>query len=288
MGTFEDAWRHFQRGTALYRPGMRIIEAIPNYTSPGPDMLLHGSFVAWVMGYPARARTLASETMRTTRKLNQPYILTHCVYMLGHLAELQEEWQTVRKANEETVDLATRWGFTGTMQLVGRRIALVSVVIDRDQEQFRSLREHRQSGFARSLHDVVLARMCASLGIAEQGLKLLDEALGYSQQCGSCFYDAEVYRAQGRLLASLRRWTEAENSYLSGIDTARRQRAHMWELRSATDLAALWADRGERQQAIDLLAPVYGWFTEGFDTPDLQAAKATLEGLAHSHFRTSP
>src|SRR5215471_6453055 len=115
------------------------------------------------MGYPARARTLASETMRTARELNQPYTLTHCVYMLGHLAELQEEWQTVRKANEETVELATRWGFTGTIQLVGRRIALVAVVIDRDQEQFRFKCEHRQPGFARSLQDVVLARMCASL-----------------------------------------------------------------------------------------------------------------------------
>jgi class 3 adenylate cyclase/tetratricopeptide (TPR) repeat protein len=279
MGAFATAWRHFEGGTALYRPGMRVIEAIPNYTSPGPDMLLHGSFVAWVMGYPQRARNLADETMIAARKLKQPYTLTHCVYMLGHLAELQEDWVAVRRANDETVELATRWGFTGTKQLVARRIALVTVVIDRDEEQFRFKCEHRQPGFARALHDVVLARTCGLSGTPEQGLKLLEEALAVTQECGSCFYDAEVYRTRGQLLASLRNWTEAETSYCTSIDIARRQGARMWELRAATDLARLWAERGNRRRAFDLLSSVYGWFTEGLDTQDLRAARAVLDNL---------
>ena len=281
MGAFKRAWRYFERGTALYRPGMRGIEAIPNYTSPGPDLLLHGSFVAWVMGYPDRARKLAAETMIAARKLNQPYTLTHCVYMLGHLAELQEDWEAVRKANEETVELATHWGFTGTMELVARRIGLVAVAIDRNPEQFRFKCEHRQPGFARALHDVVLARMCGSLGTVDRGLKLLDESLAYSKETGSCFYDAEIHRTQGQLLVSLRRWAEAESSFFTSLDTARRQGARLWELRAAADLAALWAERGERQRAIELLAPIYDWFSEGFDTQDLNAAKAMLEGLEH-------
>jgi len=273
MGAFEDGWRHFQSGTTLYRPGMQIMEVIPNYTRV--STLLYGSFVAYVMGYPARARKLAAETMNAARKL-QPYTLTHCVYMLGHLAELQEDWQTVRKANEETVELASRWGFTGTLQLVTRRIALVAVAIDRDEEQFRLKCKHRQLGFARSLHDVVLARMCLSLGIVELGLKLLDEALDYSLQCGSCFYNAEVQRTRGRLLASIQQWTEAEAAYRTSIDTARQQGARMWELRAATDLAEFWIERGERQRAVDLLAPIYGSFTEGVEINELQAARAVL------------
>ncbi len=280
MGAFKEAWRHFKLGTSLYRPDMQVCEAIPNYTRPGPDMLLHGSFVAWVMGYPERARKLASETMIAARKLNQPYTITHCVYMLGHLAELQDDWQAVRKANEETVELATQWGFTGTMQLVARRIALVAVAIDRDEEQFRLKCEHRQPGFARSLHDVVLARMCASLGIPERGLKLLEETLDYSQETGSCFYDAEVHRIRGKLLALLGNGREAENSYLASIDTAKRQGARMWELRAATDLAEFWAESGERQRAADLLGGLCDQFTEGLDVPDLRAAKTVLESLA--------
>jgi len=243
-------------------------------------MLLHGSFVAWAMGYPERARKLANETMIAARKLNQPYTITHCVYMLGHLAELQEDWQAVRRANEETVELATRWGFTGTMQLVSRRIALVAVAIDRDEEQFRLKCEHRQPGFARSLHDVVLARMCGSLGIPERGLKLLDETLDYSRETGSCFYDAEVHRTRGKLLALQGYRKEAENCYLASIDTAKRQSAGMWELRAATDLAGFWAEGGERRRAADLLRPLYCRFTEGLDVPDLRAARTVLESVA--------
>jgi DNA-binding response OmpR family regulator/class 3 adenylate cyclase/tetratricopeptide (TPR) repeat protein len=277
LGRFEQAWRHFEEGTALYRPDMRVSEAIPNYGNPGPDMLLHASFVAWVQGYPARARKLAEETIRAAQRIEQPYTTTHCVYMLGHLAELQDDWEEVRRANERTVGLATRWGFGGTLTLVRRRIALVAVALDRNEEQFRIKCRHRQPGFARSLHDVVLARMCLSLGDAEKGLLLLEEALAFSKETGSRFYDAEAYRMRGQLLAFSSRWTEAEASFLRAIEIAREQHAGMWELRAARDVARLWADRGDRQRACDLLAPVLGRFTDGFETRDLREAKAVLD-----------
>jgi tetratricopeptide (TPR) repeat protein len=280
MGAFEQAWQHFERGIALYRPDMKVNEAIPNYSRPGPDMLLHGSFVAWVMGYPERARNLASQTMITARKLNQPYTITHCVYMLGHLAELRDDWQAVRMANEETVELATRWGFTGTLQLVARRIALVAVAIDQDKEQFRLKCEQPQPGFARSLHNVVLARMCASLGNPERGLELIEETFNYSQETGSCFYDAEVHRTRGKLLATLGHRKEAEGSYLAGIHIAKQQGARMWQLRAATDLAWLWEEKGDRRRAIDLLSPLYSQFTEGLDEPDFLIARTALEFMS--------
>jgi predicted ATPase len=277
LGRFKRAWRHFEEGTALYRPDMRVSEAIPNYGNPEPDMLLHGSFVAWARGYPTRARKLAEETTKAAQRVAQPYTTTHCVYMLGHLAELQDDWEEVRRANDRTVELATKWGFSGTLTLVQRRIALVAVALDRDEEQFRLKCRHRQPGFARSLHDVVLARMCLSLGDTERGLVLLEEALAVSDETSSRFYDAEVYRTRGQLLASLNRWTEAEASFLRAIEIARQQHAGMWELRAARDVARLWTDRGDRQKACDLLAPVLTLFTEGFETRDLQEAKAVLD-----------
>jgi predicted ATPase len=200
--------------------------------------------------------------------------------MLGHLAELRDDWQSVRAANEETVELATRGGFTGTLQLVARRIALVAVAIDQDKEQFRLKCEQPQPGFARSLHNVVLARMFASIGNPERGLELIDETLKYSQETGSCFYDAEVHRARGRLLAALGHRKKAEGSYLAGIHIAKRQGARMFQLRAATDLAWLWEEQDERRRAIDLLSPLYNEFTEGLDEPDLLTARTALEFLS--------
>src|SRR5262249_50029059 len=147
------------------------------------------------------------------KTLNQPYTLTHCVYMLGHLAELQDDWQAVRRANHETVELAKRWGFAGTLQLVERRIALVAVALDRDEAQLDYKCEHRQPGFARSLHDVILARTCGFLTMAERGLRLLDEALEVTRVTGSCFFDAEVWRTRAALSVSLGRRADAERGY---------------------------------------------------------------------------
>ena len=232
------------------------------------------------MGYPERARHLASQTMIAAQKLNQPYTITHCVYMLGHLDELREDWPAVRAANDKTVELAAQWGFTGTLQLVARRIALVAVAMDQDKEQFRLKCEQPQPGFARSLHNVVLARMCESLGNPQRGLELIDETLKYSQETGSCFYDAEVHRTRGKLLVALGHKTEAEGSYADAIDIAKQQRALMWELLAATDLARLWTENGERRRAIDLLSPLHGQFTEGLDEPDLLTARTALEFIS--------
>jgi DNA-binding SARP family transcriptional activator/TolB-like protein/class 3 adenylate cyclase len=281
MGALEAAWEHFERGMKLIRPGLRVIDAIPNYINPGPDMLLHGSFVTWVMGYPERARQLAEDTIVAARRSEQPYTITHCVYMLGHLAELQEDWEAVRKSNEETVELATRWGFTGTLQLVDRRIALVAVVADKDEERFHFKCQHRQPGFARALHDVALARMSGLLGKPEHGLVLLREALAFSKESASCFYDAEVYRAQAQLFEAMGSYDLAEGSYLKAIETARLQRARMWELRAATDLARLYSARAKYRRAVNLLGPLCDWFTEGFNTHELQSAKALLDGLGY-------
>ena len=96
------------------------------------------------------------------------------------------------------------------------------------------------------------------------------------------FYEAEIYRVKGELLLkhggpdSVAR---AETSFRQALDIARVQSAKSWELRAATSLARLWAERGGRAQARDLLAPIYGWFTEGLDTPDLNDAKALLDEL---------
>jgi predicted ATPase len=116
-------------------------------------------------------------------------------------------------------------------------------------------------------------------GQLNAALTSLEGALTTSKSLGIAFYDAEIFRLQGRLQAAADRKT-CEESYKLALDVARRQGARFFEVRSATDLARLWRDQGKLKEARDLIAPVYGWFTEGFDTRDLKEAKGLLDELA--------
>jgi predicted ATPase len=97
---------------------------------------------------------------------------------------------------------------------------------------------------------------------------------------GERMFEAELHRIIGDVLLSVQRQGEAEVEFMRALDIARQQQAKSWELRAAMSMARLWRDQGKTQQARELLAPVYGWFTEGFDTRDLKEAKALLNELA--------
>jgi len=109
-----------------------------------------------------------------------------------------------------------------------------------------------------------------SLAFFEEGIRMMDEI-------GERWYEAEHYRVRGNLSVRMNDGAEAESWYLRALEVSRRQQAKSWELRAATSLARLWHSQGKTAEASDLLAPVYNWFTEGFDTRDLRDAKALLE-----------
>jgi predicted ATPase len=127
---------------------------------------------------------------------------------------------------------------------------------------------------------VLLAEACGRAGQLDEGLSELTDAIKQVEATHECWALAEIFRVRGTLLLSANRQAAAENSFDEALTIARRQRAKFWELRAALDLARLWRDQGKREEARELLAPVYGWFTEGFDTRDLKEAKALLEELA--------
>jgi predicted ATPase len=107
----------------------------------------------------------------------------------------------------------------------------------------------------------------------------LDDALRIVETTGERWFEAEIYRQKGRLLLRHGHTDAAEALYHGALAIAREHQAKLWELRAAASLARLRRDQGRRTEARDLLAPVYDWFTEGFDTPDLKAAKALLDAL---------
>jgi predicted ATPase len=111
---------------------------------------------------------------------------------------------------------------------------------------------------------------------------VLGEALEWTRKTGQAWLLAELHRLRGKLLLreSPANADGAEAAFLEAIAVARDQGARMWELRAAHDLSALWADRGNHREARELLAPIYGWFSEGHDTPDLRTARALLEDLS--------
>ncbi|HKM72881.1 MAG TPA: hypothetical protein VJX94_22920 [Stellaceae bacterium] len=111
-------------------------------------------------------------------------------------------------------------------------------------------------------------------------MTLLDDALQIAGRTGECWLDAELYRHKIQLLQRQGHTDATEELYRKAMIIAEEQEAKLWEIRTATSLARLRSDQGRGDEARDMLAPIYGWFTEGFDTPDVKEAKALLDSLA--------
>ena len=124
-----------------------------------------------------------------------------------------------------------------------------------------------------------LALAHTKIGEPDVGLKLLDQALAQIEETQERFFEAELHRIRGEILIEGGKRRAGEEALQSALRVASRQQARLWELRAATRLARLWRGQGRTAAARDLLAPVYGWFTEGFDTADLKEAKALMDEL---------
>jgi predicted ATPase len=128
-------------------------------------------------------------------------------------------------------------------------------------------------------HLTLLAQALAACGLYSEGLAALREAAALVEETGERYVEAEIRRLEGNLLLAANGTADAEACYLKALEVARAQEARSLELRAATSLARLWHQQGRHDEARDLLAPVYGWFTEGFGTADLKEAKTLLDEL---------
>ena len=244
----------------------------------------------WALGYPDQARQRGEEGVALAQQLAHPFNLTvvftqwlrlqHLCRTL-HLPIAGERAETARR-------LATEHGFVQQMANGTYRQGLLLAQHGQLQEGIA----HMQQGWAayratganvrQPMYLAPLAEAYGQVGQVDEGLQVLAEALAYIEQAGERWWEAELHRLKGELLLlqSSDNHTAAASCFEQALALARRQQAKSWELRAATSLARLWQHQGKRAETYELLAPIYGWFTEGFDTADLQEAKALLEALA--------
>jgi predicted ATPase len=250
------------------------------------------SALAWLavdlmhLGYIDQARVRMHEALDEARRSEHVHTLVTTLIFAAWMENTASSPENVRRYAEEAVRLSNEHGFPHWVGW-GYLHDGWSLVALKQAEEGLALLE-RGLSFLRGTGSVAhtalalvwLAEGYAKLGRAMEGLDSLTEAEQIIETTDELCDEAELHRVRGDLLNAIGDPAAVEQNYHRALSVARPQGARIFELRAATSLARFWRDQGKRTEARDLLAPVYGWFTEGFDTPVLQEAKALLDELA--------
>ena len=247
------------------------------------------SFLAWtlwLLGYPEQATRTAEQALARARATRHVPLIAFVSFAQAFLATAFEaDREMAGTKADDAIAYCFEHGIT-TFEHWARFCQ--GVIFTRQGDPQRAiqvmraamedaLQNHAKLFLPRHLGHLAIAH--AALGEAEFGLGLLEEAKVFIETTGERLFEAEVYRLRGELLLRMQKPGDAEIMLGLALTVARTQHARMWELRAATNLAQLWSEGGRRAEARDLLAPLYGWFTEGFDTPELNEAKVLLAEL---------
>ena len=241
--------------------------------------------VLFCLGYPDRALAQSSAAITEAKRLAHPSSLAVSLAIGARVVSLIGDDEILSEWVEQLVAVTTAQGFAhwGAQGIIYD--GWVKVKNGDLTEGFSLLRSgstaYRTTGAQGNMpyHLVLLVAACEIAGQVEEGLRLLDDALQIVDRTGERWVAAELHGQKGRLLQRQGHTQAAEELYRKALTIAQEQEAKLWELRAAASLARLRRDQGRRAEARDLLAPVYGWFTEGFDTPDLKEAKGLLDEL---------
>jgi len=305
LGEFAPAREHVEQALALYNPQQHNPRVSRTPQDLGVVSLTYLAWALWFLGYPEQAAQKEHEALALAEQLSHPHSLAWALNLAAKVRLWRREGPAVQAQAEVMLRLADEQGFPyweteGTM-LRGWALAEQG----REEEGIAQMRE----GFTawRAMGTGVAASYFLSLPIEayrrrerlEEGFKTLAEAFAVIHKTGERVYEAELYRLKGELVLqsgvrgpesenpspqhptpSTQAEAEAEACFLKAIEIARRQQAKSLELRATMSLARLWQQQGRKKEAHQMLAEIYGWFTEGFDTKDLQEAKVLLEELS--------
>jgi predicted ATPase len=289
LGEYTTARAHLEQTISFYEPHQHHRSLVFLRGSDiGLSALAYDACCLWCLGYPDQALKRSQEVLALARELGHPFSLADVLCYAGcMLSEMRREAQAFKDHAEELMRLASEkvpgWLGQGT-RFRGEALAKLGQIQEGMAQMREGMAVDQSLGLRCYLSGTLgsLAEAQAKAGHPEEGLTTLAEALALMEETDERHWEAELYRLKGELLLMQGDKTEAEASLHQAVEVARRQSAKSWELRATTSLARLWQEQGRMDEARQMLAEIYGWFTEGFDTPDLKEAKALLEELSRS------
>ena len=246
----------------------------------------------WLLGYPAQALASASASVALAQKLAHPHSLSRALTFAAWVHRWRGELSAAREHAEAAATLSHEHGFHMQWALAAIFHSATLAGHGHGGNQVReagdALAIYRDTGMAGYMPYLLstMAEIHDSAGQTDEALSVLDEAFEIRRKLGEEWNEAELYRLKGAMTlqscgehpaAAIQR--EAVTCFERALEIAREQSAKSWELRAATSLARLWQQQGKQAEAHELLSNIYNWFTEGFDTKDLQEAKSLLEEL---------
>ena len=286
---YEEDLAHIERGLALYDPAKHHAMATRfGGHDAGVCGLCHAALALWAIGRPDQAKEKNRQALALAQQLDHLPSLSHAGNNAAWINYYARNWAEVRRFAETAIEAGRESGYMvfthQALALRGRALVELGeadaglAAIDDNQVRLHAIGSMTALSFFTALY----AEASAAVGQAEEALALLDQALEFSRLYDAGAWEPNTHRLKGEVLLTLAgdRQAEAEACFDASIAVARDQGAKMWELRASTSLARLWQAQGKTGEARDLLAPLYGWFSEGFDTADLKDAKALLDKLA--------
>jgi predicted ATPase len=285
LGQFGAARESLEQGIAWYDPQQHRPYAFAYGQDPGVFNLATLAWVLWHLGYPDHALARMQEALALAQDLAHAPSLEHALTAAAQLHQFRREAEATQRQAEMGMAISRERGFQmriamGTM-LQGWALACKAQEAEGMVQLRQGLIAYQATG-AEAFGPYFLTLLAETYqhgGHTPEGLQVLAEACAMADKNGDHFRKAEIHRLTGELLLQpdIPDMRRAETCFQQALDIARRQQAKSLELRAAMSLSRLWQQQGKRDDARELLAPVYGWFTEGFDTADLKEAKAILD-----------
>ena len=288
MGAVATAHTHFAQGITLYDLQQHRASAFLYGEDAGVICHIYAAWALWYFGYPDQGLTRSHEAVTLAQQSGHPISLSFVLSFAAVFHQFRREVCFTQERAAAAIRLSQEQGFAQWMAigsiLRGWALAHQGQAKEGIEQLHQDLIAYRATGaeVARPHFLALLAEAHGITGEPEAGLTALTEALTLVDTTGGRWCEPELYRLKGELLLQQNsdNQAEAETCFHEAIAIAQNQQGKSLELRAAMSLSRLWCQQGKRQEAHDLLAPIYGWFTEGFDTADLQDAKALLDELA--------
>jgi predicted ATPase len=273
---------HSEAGRQLYDPERhRLHHQLYGGHDPGMCALYFGAQVHWLLGYPDKGLALGREALALAERISHPFSFALALQYncMVHLDRGEPELALQLLEAAKALAAEQRLSFVVEPQLLHGAVLIARGELE---EAVVCLREGLARPSAMRVRCYGLARLADALtrqGEHGAALAAARDGINTAENTGHRQWEAELHRFEGIALSGLNRLEDGQNSLAEAMRIARRQQAKAYELRAATSLARFWCDQGRRAEAHDLLAPVYGWFTEGFDTLDLKEARGLLDEL---------